>query len=216
MGVTRGDDQRDGTGRSGARQPLTGRATEEAVRRAVAANIRELRTAENWTFDELAARSGVSKGMLVAIEHGRTNASIQTLSRVAESLRTTLALLVSLPETPSLRVVASGHGAELWRSKKGSTAVLLIGSQAPAQLEFWEWTIVPRDAYRGSPELPGSLEIVYVHDGHLTLTVGNDKAVLGPGDTALFKPDVERIFANERETVLRYCQAFTVAPRPAT
>lgn len=206
--------QSNGAGADGVSQPLTGRATEEAVRRAVAANVRDLRLAENWSFDELAARSGVSKGMLVAIEHGRTNASIQTLSRVAESLRTTLAFLVSLPETPSLRVVASGEGAELWRSKKGSSAVLLIGSQSPAQLEFWEWQIVAGDAYRGAPELPGSLEIVYVHDGQLTLTVGPDRAVLEAGDTALFKPDVERVFANEGTTLLRYCQAFTVAPRP--
>jgi transcriptional regulator with XRE-family HTH domain len=190
----------------------TGRATEEAVRQAVAANVRDGRTAEGWTLDELAARSGVSKGMLVAIEHGRTNASIQTLSRVAESLRTTLARLVSLPETPNLKIVVSGEGAELWRSPKGSTAVLLIGSQAPAQLEFWEWVIVPGDAYAGEPELPGSLEIVYVHEGRLALTVGDEQAVLGPGDSALFSPDVRRVFANEGDELLRYCQAFTVAP----
>jgi transcriptional regulator with XRE-family HTH domain len=195
-----------------AEELQSGRATEEAVRQAVATNVREGRTAEGWTLEELAARSGVSKGMLVAIEHGRTNASIQTLSRVAESLRTTLAHLVSLPETPSLRIVVSGDGAELWRSTKGSTAVLLIGSQSPAQLEFWEWVIVPGDAYAGEPELPGSLEIVYVHEGHLTLTVGDEQATLGPGDSALFRPDVRRIFANEGTGVLRYCQAFTVSP----
>ena len=197
---------------SGEGLSQAGQATEDAVRQAVATNVREARTAESWTLDELAAHSGVSKGMLVAIEHGRTNASIQTLSRVAESLRTTLARLVSLPETPNLRIVVSGDGAELWRSAKGSTAVLLIGSQAPAQLEFWEWVILPGDAYAGEPELPGSLEIVYVHAGRLTLTVGDEQAVLTSGDSALFKPDVGRVFANEGDEPLRYCQAFTVAP----
>ena len=37
-----------------------------------------------WTLEQLAARSGVSKGMVVQIEQGRTHPSIGTQSKVAE------------------------------------------------------------------------------------------------------------------------------------
>ncbi|MDQ6878807.1 MAG: XRE family transcriptional regulator [Candidatus Dormibacteraeota bacterium] len=173
--------------------------------------MRQARSDCGWTLDQLAARCGVSKGMLVAIEQGRTNPSIQTLSRVADSLGMTLARLVSLPDAPALRVVTAGSGAQLWKSGRGSVATLLIGSASPAQLEFWEWIIAPGDAYVGEPEMPGSLEIVFVHEGQLALTVGEDHAAVSAGDAVLIEPDAPRVFANLGAEPLRYCQAF--APR---
>ena len=46
---------------------------------AVALNLRRLRTSRQWSLDTLAARSGVSKGMLVQLEGARTNPSLGTL-----------------------------------------------------------------------------------------------------------------------------------------
>ena len=50
------------------------------------AQVRRLRTAKGWSLDQLAARSGVSKGMLVHLEQARTNPSLGTLCKVAETL----------------------------------------------------------------------------------------------------------------------------------
>jgi transcriptional regulator with XRE-family HTH domain len=185
--------------------------TGDAVGSMVAANVRKARGERGWTLDELAARCGVSKGMLVAIEQRRTNPSIQTLTRVADSLGVTLAWLVSLPDTPTLRVVPAGDGAELWKSSLGSVAKLLIATGSPARLEFWEWVIVPGDAYLGEPEMIGSIEIVHVHEGRLALTVGEDKVVLDAGASVLIEPGAPRVFANAGAEILRYCQAFAAA-----
>jgi transcriptional regulator with XRE-family HTH domain len=186
--------------------------TGDAIGSTVAANVRKARTEQGWTLDELAARCGVSKGMLVAIEQRRTNPSIQTLTRIADSLGVTLAWLVSLPDAPTLRVVAAGNGAELWRSKRGSAARLLIAA-SPARLEFWEWVIVPGDAYFGEPEMAGSIEIVYVHEGRLALTLGEENVVIDAGDSVLIEPSAPRVFANPGSVNLRYCQAFAAPAR---
>jgi transcriptional regulator with XRE-family HTH domain len=197
---------------SGSDALTRGRTTARGntVRRAVAANVRAGRGALGWTLDELAARCGVSKGMLVAVEQGRTNPSIQTLSRVADSLGMTLARLV-VPEVPASRIAISTKGVRLWHSARGSSATFLIGAESSPDLEFWEWVIEPGDAYYGQAELPGSLEIVLVHQGTLTLKVGEEVATLEAGHTALVRPDARRVFSNLGFETLRYCQAYALA-----
>jgi transcriptional regulator with XRE-family HTH domain len=183
----------------------------DAVARSVAQTVRRYRAERGWTLDELSARCGVSRGLLVAIEQQRANPSIQTLTRVAESFGITLARLVSLADTPPLRVVAAGDGIALWKSTVGSSAHLLIGTAAPARLEFWEWLIEPGDEYVGEPEMLGSVEIVYVHEGTLALTLGEQHVDIGPGDAVLIEPGAPRIFRNRGPGRLRYCQAFAAA-----
>lgn len=197
---------------SGAHAPTRGSTTArgDAARKAVAANVRAGRNALGWTLDELAARCGVSKGMLVAVEQGRTNPSIQTLARVADSLGMTLARLV-VSDAPQSRIAVARKGVRLWHTARGSSATFMIGAESPPDLEFWEWVIAPGDAYSGQAELPGSLEIVFVHEGTLTLKVGDETATLEAGDTALVRPDVHRLFSNLGEQVLRYCQAYALA-----
>ncbi len=182
--------------------------------RSVAANVKRARADRGWTLDELAARCGVSRGLLVAIEQQRANPSIQTLTRVADSFGVTLARLVSLPDTLPLRVVAAGHGVELWKSPGGSSAHLLIGTASPARLEFWEWMINEGDAYIGEPEMHGSVEIVYVHEGSLNLTLGDEQVTIGAGDAVLLEPGAGRVFRNPGPGVLRYCQAFAAGGSP--
>ncbi len=193
---------------SAPRQRKAISAASNAVARSVAQNVRRSRTERGWTLDELAARCGVSRGLLVAIEQQRANPSIQTLTRVADSFGVTLAALVSLPDSPPLRVVAAGQAVELWKTPLGSSAHLLIGTAAPARLEFWEWVIEAGDAYVGEPEMFGSVEIVYVHEGRLALTLGDDQVVIAAGDAVLIEPGAPRVFRNPGPGLLRYCQAF--------
>ncbi|MFI9613275.1 helix-turn-helix domain-containing protein [Streptomyces sp. NPDC052023] len=84
---------------------------------AVARGVRAARVAQGWSLETLAARSGVSRGMLVHIEQGRTNPSTGTLCRLTDALGTTLSRLVETSELPLARVVRAGEGACLWRSE---------------------------------------------------------------------------------------------------
>jgi DNA-binding XRE family transcriptional regulator len=181
---------------------------QDALSAGVGRNVRAARQRRGWTLDYLAARSSVSKGMVVAIEQGRTNPSIQVLSRIAECLGTTLSQLVLVSDSSSMRLTVAGDGAVLWTGKMGSTATLLMGSPPPFPLEMWEWTIKPGDEYVGEPELPGSLSFLVVHDGALSLEIGSETALLRPGDAAMLRIDVARRFANDGTIDVKYCQFF--------
>ena len=82
---------------------MTDRDATSEVSRAVAANLRALRAQRNWSLDRLAQRSGVSKGVLVALEAERGNPSLNTLCRLADAFAVSLTQLVESVRTPALR-----------------------------------------------------------------------------------------------------------------
>jgi transcriptional regulator with XRE-family HTH domain len=50
-----------------------------------------------WSLDELAARAKVSKGMLVLIEHGRANLTVDLAGKVLSALDVTVDLRITSP-----------------------------------------------------------------------------------------------------------------------
>src|SRR6185369_16791929 len=60
---------------------------------AVARTLQALRADRGWSLDQLAARSGVSKGVLVALEQGRSNPNLATLARIGDAFGVPVTLL---------------------------------------------------------------------------------------------------------------------------
>src|SRR5215212_8674097 len=120
--------------------------TEDVVARAIAGNLRRLRSARTWSLDTLAARSGVSRGMLIRIEQARTNPSVGTLVRVADALGVSVAQLVDVVDAPLVRVVRAADAVPLWRSA-GGRGTLLVGSETPPVVELWDWQLAPGDRH---------------------------------------------------------------------
>jgi transcriptional regulator with XRE-family HTH domain len=171
--------------------------TPEAVAAAVARNTRRLRTGRGWSLDRLAARSGVSKGMLVHLEQARTNPSLGTLCKVAETLGVSLAGLVELHEAPTVRVVAPDDVVRLWAIGDGSAGDLLVGSDERDHLELWHWTLAPGDAHASDAHGPGTREMLHVLAGTLTLAVDGADHAVAAGGAALFQADHPHAYRND-------------------
>jgi transcriptional regulator with XRE-family HTH domain len=168
----------------------------EAVAVAVARNTRRIRTARGWSLDQLAARSGVSKGMLVHLEQARTNPSLGTLCKVAETLGVSLAGLVELHEAPVVRVVQPAEVVRLWESEAGSAGDLLVGSDERDHLELWHWTLAPGDDHASEPHAAGTREMVHVVAGTLTLSVDGSDHAVPAGGAVLFHADRPHSYRN--------------------
>jgi transcriptional regulator with XRE-family HTH domain len=169
----------------------------EAVATAVARNTHRLRTARGWSLDQLATRSGVSKGMLVHLEQARTNPSLGTLCKVAETLGVSLAVLVELHEVPAVRVVQPHEVVELWAGCEGSSGTLLAGSDERDHLELWRWTLAPGDGHRSEPHAAGTREMVHVLGGTLTLEVEGTGHDVPAGGAAVFPADRAHAYRND-------------------
>lgn len=175
-------------------------ATEDAadlLNGAIARRISLLRKGKQQTFDQLAVRSGVSKGMLVQIEQGRANPSIATLCRLAAGLGVSVADLMSVADEPRspVQVVASDETRILWKGPKGGSAALLIGSDGPDMLELWNWTLQPGERYEARPHSVGTLELVHVQQGSLALEVDGVVTAIAAGDSAFARTDRPHAYA---------------------
>ena len=187
-----------------------------AVTAAVARNLRSLRTGRGWSLDALASRSGVSRGVLVAIEQSRGNPSIATLCRISDAFGVALVRLVEVDDPPPVRVVPPDRVVPLWRGGPGSTGTLLVGSDPPQHLELWEWRMVRGDGYDGEAHPSGTREVVWVLEGELTLDVGGERVRVPTGGAAVFPGDRPHRYANDGEQDLRFAMAVTQPPTDPT
>jgi transcriptional regulator with XRE-family HTH domain len=142
------------------------------VAAAIAARVRACRTDRGWTLDELAARSGISRRMLVNVEQGSTNPSIATLLRISDALGVGLPSLVDVAWSPALRITRAGRAPVLWRGPSGGQAMLVAGSEPPDVVELWEWTLAPGERHAGEAPSAGTRELLLVLEGQVELQVG--------------------------------------------
>jgi transcriptional regulator with XRE-family HTH domain len=175
-----------------------------AVAAAVARNTRRLRTDRGWSLDQLASRSGVSKGMLVHVEGARTNPSLGTMCKIAETLGVSLAALVELPEAPTVRVVQRAETARLWSGLEGSAGDLLVGSDERHHTELWRWTLAAGDRHASEAHVEGTREMLHVVDGTLTLEVDGVAHAVPAGGAALFHADRPHAYGNDRKRPVRF------------
>jgi transcriptional regulator with XRE-family HTH domain len=163
----------------------------------IARRIGLLRKGKQQSFDELATRSGVSKGMLVQIEQGRANPSIATLCRLAAGLGVSVADLISTSDESAspVHVVAPDKARILWKGPKGGSAALLVGSDGPDMLELWSWTLQPGERFEARPHSDGTLELVHVQQGALALEVDGVAHVVAAGASAFAHTDRPHAYA---------------------
>src|SRR3954447_18036303 len=139
------------------------------VNELIGERVRRHRTGRSWTLDELADRSGVSRRMLITIEHGEGNPSIATLLRISDTLGVGLPVLVDVERHRAVTVTAAGQAPVLWQGPLGGRALLVAGTEAPDVVELWDWTLNPGEAHTSEAHSVGTRELLLVLDGQVDL-----------------------------------------------
>lgn len=168
---------------------------ERDTTRALARSVRQRRTGRDWTIDQLVARSGVSKGAVVAVENGSTNPSLSTLVRLADALGISVTELLGEQPIEPVRVIPHDTLTPLWQGPNGGRAILILTVPGPSPVELWEWTLAPGERYQGSPHPRGFVETLTVLAGTMELAVGGDALTVRSGETATFGANCEHAYA---------------------
>jgi transcriptional regulator with XRE-family HTH domain len=164
----------------------------------IAARVRAERARRGWTLDEFAARSGVSRRLVVQIESGDANPSLGTLLKLAAAIGVTLTeLLTSQPQDRALALVPEEDAMTLWSTPSGSAARLLV-SRGP--LELWSWTLQPGEHHTSQAHGPGAVELLTVHAGTITLVVEDEGIEIPAGDSAWFDAAHAHAYRNPNAT----------------
>src|SRR5258707_13137670 len=98
---------------------------------AVARTLQAVRGDRGWWLDQLAARSGVSKGVLVALEQGRSNPNLATLARIGDAFGVPVTLLVDVGGEPTVRISSPDASRMLWRGPNGGTGAIMGATDPP-------------------------------------------------------------------------------------
>jgi transcriptional regulator with XRE-family HTH domain len=188
---------------------------EDAVLEAVSANCRRFRKARGLTYDALAKRSSISKGMLVEIEKGRANPSIAILCRLANALGVSLAeLLAHDVQTTRLIEHKRGAGKVCWETKSGNRAILIDAVRlSDIGVEIWHWTLSPREHFDGAAHGRGTSEFLYVLRGILTVHVSGETKSAAAGAVLRLTADASHRYSNEHA---KPCEFHMVVAEPVT
>src|SRR5579864_4798447 len=106
---------------------------------AVARTLQALRADRGWSLDQLAARSGVSKGVLVALEQGRSNPNLATLARISDAFGVPVTRLVEISDEPPVRISGPDSARVLWQGSAGGTGTIISATEPPWATELWRW-----------------------------------------------------------------------------
>lgn len=181
---------------------------------ALAQNLRTYRRRAGLTQAGLAEKTGVSRRMIAAIEAGGANVSLQTLERMAPTLQVSVPdLLIPRDETDA----ETARTTVAWRTPAGSYAELSAVASRTSAVEVWDCLLRPGEAYEGSPDAPGTIEVVWLAAGSLRLAL--------PGETLDFSAPATRRFGTNQPYRLsnpapdrdaRFVRVILSPPKPLT
>jgi transcriptional regulator with XRE-family HTH domain len=176
----------------------------------IASRVRELRAARGLSLDALAARSGVSRSMISLIERGESSPTAVVLEKLASGLSVMLPALFAAPagsaqaqdgpvarraDQPEWRDPASGY---LRRN------VSPPGAAQPMQIVEVRFPPGARVAFENGARDTRLHQQVWVLEGTIEVTTGEERHRLRAGDCLAMELDRPAMFHNPTRRPTRY------------
>lgn len=168
--------------------------------------LRSLRQTQATTLDALAQRAGVSRAMISRIERGEANPTAQLLARLCHALGTTLSRFFAddvLPESP-LRRAEEQH---VWRDPETGYIRRAVSPQAmgsPVDIVDVRFPPGGRVVFEPQAHDTGTTQHLWLLEGRMTMTAGEETYHLRPGDCLFMRLDALIVFTNPHADVARY------------
>jgi len=172
----------------------------------IARRVRELRATAGLSLDDLAGRCGVSRSMISLIERGESSPTAVLLEKLSVGLGVSLASLFdvprAMPEPLSRR--ADQHQ---WRDPASGYLrrnVSPAGYDSPIQIVEVTFPPGARVAYESGPRQPRLWQQVWVLQGRIELTWGEQRHTLDTGDCLAMQLDQPLSYHNPTQQAARY------------
>ncbi|WP_172383665.1 helix-turn-helix domain-containing protein [Streptomyces sp. MNP-20] len=187
----------------------------DQLTQSLARNLKRWRGERGFTLDALAARSGVSRGMIIQIEQARTNPSVGITVKLADALGISITTLLDYEQGPHVRIVPPEQMVRMWSTDEGSSTTLLVGAEARGPFELWSWHLMPGDGSDSDAHPPGTIELLHVRAGELTLVVDGAEHLVPAGSSATFEANVPHGYHNKGAEPVEMTMSVAVPPAHA-
>ena len=184
----------------------------------IAERVRELRAAHALSLDALSARSGVSRSMISLVERAESSPTAVVLEKLAAGLGVTMAAMFDAPSAAASREspVARRDEQPLWRDPGSGYLrrnVSPAGVPQPMQIVEVEFPPRTRVAFETGARDLRIHQQVWVLEGTIEITIGDERHRLRDGDCLAMRLDRPTMFHNPTRKPARY--AVVTASDPA-
>ncbi|MGJ7612449.1 MULTISPECIES: helix-turn-helix domain-containing protein [unclassified Variovorax] len=174
----------------------------------IAQRVRDLRAARGLSLDALATHCGVSRSMISLIERGESSPTAVLLEKLATGLGVSLASLFDAPAPAAAPEPVSRAADQLqWRDPHSGYVRRNVspgGFASPIQVVEVLFPPKARVAYETAAREPVIHQQVWVLDGVIELTVGEERHRLATGDCLAMVLDRPTSYYNPSRKTTRY------------
>ena len=190
--------------------------TASGLNRRIALRVRALRADHGFSLDALAMRSGVSRSMISLVERAQSSPTAVVLDKLAAALGVTLASLFDAPDDPRpAGPVARREDQPQWRDPESGyvrRAVTPPGLPQPMQIVEVEFPPRARVAFDAGVRDLRAHQQVWVLEGAMDVTVGDERHRLRAGDCLAMRLDRPTMFHNPAREPARYVVVIASEP----
>jgi len=149
--------------------------------------LKEIRTRRRMTLTGVSQATGISTSTLSRLENGGRRPTLELLLALSHVYQLPLDDLVAAPEEGDPRI----------RLKPGQVKgrVVIPLTRQSGGIQAWK-IVVPTTKVTAEPRSHDGFEWIFVLSGELRLVLGDEDAVLGPGDVASFETTVPHWFGS--------------------
>jgi transcriptional regulator with XRE-family HTH domain len=172
----------------------------------IAQRVRDLRATRALSLDALATHCGVSRSMISLIERGESSPTAVLLEKLATGLNVSLASLFDAPQA-SKEPVARLADQPPWRDPHSGYVRRNVspgGFTSPIQIVEVSFPPKARVAYETGAREPEIHQQVWVLEGAIEVTVGDDQHRLAAGDCLAMRLDRPVSYHNPTRKTARY------------
>jgi transcriptional regulator with XRE-family HTH domain len=159
--------------------------------------IRALRRQRGMTLQQVGAKSGLSIPFLSQVERDKVSPAVASLAGIAKALGVSMSYFVDVPADAA--TFRSAGESQEFKLNGGTERISRLAGRFDGRL--LEPLVVHIPPGGGVPRFEhAGEEFFYVLRGKLTVTVGKEKRILGPGSSGHHRSTITHGWRNEGKT----------------
>lgn len=157
----------------------------------VARQLKKLRMDKGFTLEDVAKRTGFTKGLISKIENNKVSPPISTLARIAHALDVSLGALFSAIDNQPLKIVKSGDRLPYsGNNQAGQIIETLISGFARQKMESIIINIHDPESYQATFYSHPGQEFIFVLEGSTSYRYDEQLFIIEEGDSLYFDSDI--------------------------
>ncbi|MYM21924.1 helix-turn-helix domain-containing protein [Duganella sp. FT135W] len=183
------------------------------INQLIANRVLTLRNARGLSLAALAERSGVSRSNISLIERGESSATATVLDKLASALGVTLASLFESDDAAPLPL-SRRQQQPVWTDPASGYTRRQLSPAARSPMQLVEVVFPPgrRVSYEQSPHSADIHQQVWLLEGEIIVTAGEQQWHLQTGDCVAFREGQPIVYENPGAAPARYLVSLVTLP----